>query len=121
MFALTEAVRSEVRRVKVSLYSGMQGPAVMALSNLRAYGFALAAFGLLACSAAPQKGPLETRAVPASAKRLERCSAKGEMLCSVMSTLSEEYSRERRPACSAYLQPNGTQVEVCGSLPASQP
>ncbi len=73
------------------------------------------------CAAEPLSHPLNTAAVPANAKVLEKCSAKGEMACSLWSFFSRDAGSERHSACSAYIDADGTRVEACGALPASQP
>ena len=74
-----------------------------------------------ACSTEPQSHPLNTGSIPTNAKVLNKCSPAGEMACSAWSLLSGDAAAERRPACSAYIESNGRRVEMCGSLPASQP
>jgi len=73
------------------------------------------------CSTEPQSHPLNTAPVPATARVVEKCSLKGEMACSFWSLFSGDAAAERQSACSAYIESNGTRVEACGSVPASQP
>lgn len=74
-----------------------------------------------ACSTEPQSHPLNTGSIPTDAKVLDKCSPGGEMACSAWSLFSGDAAAERRPACSAYVESSGRRVEMCGSLPASQP
>jgi len=74
-----------------------------------------------ACSAGPTGHPLNTGAIPANAKVMDKCTMLGEMACSLVSGVHGDAGVERRSACVAYVSPNGTRTEQCGSLPVSQP
>jgi hypothetical protein len=76
---------------------------------------------LPACSTHPQTHPLDTAPVPANVTHFEQCSTWGVMACNMMSTLSGDAGAERRSACTAFKDANGTRIETCGSLPASHP
>jgi len=83
---------------------------------------AILLLGLLpGCSAQPQTHPLDTKPVPPDAQFLTECSIKGVMACKFMSAMSGDYGAEKRSACIAYRDSNGTLVEQCGSVPARQP
>lgn len=81
----------------------------------------LAGLGLVSCSAAPTSDPRDTQPIPDGARFVERCSFMGDFACWLTSALSADAERERRPACIAFVEPNGTKVEQCGSRPGSQP
>ena len=76
---------------------------------------------LASCSTQPQTHPLDTAPVPAHVTQFEQCSTWGVMACSMMSAMSGDAGAERRPACTAFRDKNGTRVETCGSIAASQP
>ena len=79
--------------------------------------FALA-MGLLAasCSAAPTRDPYDTQPIPEGAKFEGKCTFLGEIGCSLSSLFSGDAGYERRAACIAFVEPNGTKVEQCGSV-----
>lgn len=85
-----------------------------------AWVIASAVFGAAGCSAAPTADPYETQPIPEGAKFKERCTFLGELSCNLMSLLSGDAGYERRASCIAFVEPNGTKVEQCGSLPGSQ-
>lgn len=74
-----------------------------------------------ACSMQPQTHPLDTAPVPSNVTHFEQCSTWGVMTCRMMSAMSGDTGAERRSACTAFKDKNGTRVETCGSVPASQP
>jgi len=87
---------------------------------LMAGAFALAA--LTACSAEPTGQPVTTAPIPADARVLDDgCTMLGELACRFTSGVHGDAGLERRSACTAYVSPNGTRTEQCGSLPVSQP
>ena len=87
-----------------------------------ALAFVLVSTAMLAagCSAAPTSDPYDTQPIPEGAKFQVKCTFVGEISCRMMSLLSSDADYERRPACIAFVEPNGTKVEQCGSVPGSQ-
>lgn len=81
----------------------------------------LAMLALAACSAEPTGHPLNTGAIPANARVMDKCTMLGEMACSLVSGAHGDAGLERRSACVAYVSPSGTRTEQCGSVPVSQP
>ena len=81
----------------------------------------LAMMALAACSAEPTGHPLNTGAIPTNAKVMDKCTMLGEMACSLVSGVHADAGLERRSACVAYVSPNGTRTEQCGSVPVAQP
>jgi hypothetical protein len=73
------------------------------------------------CAMEPQSHPLNTGPIPPNARVLDSCSTAGQLACGGWSVLSGAQAEERRSACVAYIEPSGRRVEMCGSLPASQP
>jgi len=73
------------------------------------------------CSAAPTSDPYDTQPIPEGAKFQEKCTFLGEIGCSLTSLFSGDAGYERRWACIAFIEPNGTKVEQCGSVPGSTP
>ena len=65
--------------------------------------------------------PARYAPVPSNVAHVEQCSTWGAMACSIMSAISGDAGAERRSACTAFKDKNGTRVETCGSVPASQP
>ncbi|HET7008547.1 MAG TPA: hypothetical protein VFK65_23815 [Candidatus Binatia bacterium] len=86
-----------------------------------ALAFVLMSTALLTagCSAAPTSDPHDTRPIPEGAKFEGKCTFLGEIGCSVTSWFSGDAGYERRWACIAFIEPNGTKVEQCGSVPGS--
>ena len=70
-------------------------------------------------SAAPTSDPYETRPIPEGARFQDKCAFLGEISCRMMSLLASDADYERRPECIAFVEPNGTNVEQCGSVPGS--
>jgi hypothetical protein len=68
------------------------------------------------CSAAPTRDPYETQPIPEGARFEGKCTFIGEIGCSLASLFSSDAGYERRPACIAFIEPNGTKVEQCGSV-----
>jgi hypothetical protein len=90
-------------------------------------GLALA-FGLVStpwlaagCSAAPTSDPYDTRPIPRGARFQDKCTFLGEISCRMMSLLSSDADYERRPECIAFVEPDGTKVEQCGSVAGGTP
>jgi hypothetical protein len=81
----------------------------------------LAMMALAACGTDPTGHPLNTGAIPANAKVMDKCTRLGEMACSLVSGVHGDAGLERRSACVAYVSPDGTRTEQCGSVPVSQP
>jgi len=90
-------------------------------SSSFAIALVLIATSLLAvgCSAAPTSDPHDTRPIPEGAKFEGKCTFLGEIGCSLTSLFSGDAGYERRWACIAFVEPNGTKVEQCGSVPGS--
>ncbi|MGZ9243756.1 MAG: hypothetical protein ACXW6K_25075 [Candidatus Binatia bacterium] len=88
-----------------------------------ALAFLLVSTTMLAagCSAAPTSDPYDTQPIPQGAKFQGKCTFLGEMSCNLTSLFSGDAGYERRPACIAFAEPNGTKVEQCGSIPGSAP
>jgi len=88
-----------------------------------ALAIAIVAMNLLTvgCSAAPTSDPHDTRPIPEGAKFQGKCTFLGEIGCSLTSLFSGDAGYERRWACIAFVEPNGTKVEQCGSVPGSAP
>jgi hypothetical protein len=88
-----------------------------------ALAFVLVSTALLAagCSAAPTSDPYDTQPIPEGAKFQVKFSFLGEICCNLTSLFSGDAGYERRPACIAFVEPNGAKVEQCGSVPGSTP
>lgn len=86
-------------------------------SFIKTRGLALAsvfmstALSVAGCSAAPTSDPHDTRPIPVGAKFEGKCTFLGEIGRSVTSWFSGDAGYERRWACMAYVEPNGTKVE----------
>ena len=98
----------------------------MRRSFVEVRGLALA-FGLIStvlsvagCSV-PTSDPYDTRPIPQGARFQDKCTFLGEISCRMMSLLSSDANYERRSECIAFVEPNGTKVEQCGSVPGSTP
>ena len=88
-----------------------------------ALGFGLISTACLVvgCSALPTTDPYDTRPILQGARFQDKCTFLGEISCRMMSLLSSDANYERRPECLAFVEPNGTKVEQCGSVPGSTP
>jgi hypothetical protein len=73
------------------------------------------------CSAAPTRDPYDTQPIPDGARFEGKCTFLGEIGCSLTSLFSGDAGYERRPACIAFIEPNGTKVEQCGSVSGNKP
>jgi hypothetical protein len=73
------------------------------------------------CSAAPTRDSHDTQPIPDGAKFQGKCTFLGAIGCRLTSFFSGDAGHERRSACIVFIEPNGTQVEQCGSVPASTP
>jgi len=97
----------------------------MRRSFIKARALALAsvlvstALSAAGCSAAPTSDPHDTRPIPEGARFEGKCTFLGEIGCSLTSLFSGDAGYERRWACIAFVEPNGTKVEQCGSVPGS--
>jgi len=72
------------------------------------------------CSVAPTSDPYDTQPIPEGAKFQGKCTFLGEISCNLTSLFSGDAGYERRAACIAFIEPNGSKVEQCGSVPGSQ-
>jgi len=73
------------------------------------------------CSAAPTRDPHETQPIPEGAKFQNQCTFLGEIGCILTFWFSGDAGYEGRAACIAFVEPNGTKVEQCGSVTGSTP
>jgi hypothetical protein len=69
------------------------------------------------CSAAPIRDSHDTQPIPDGAKFQGKCTFLGKFGCGLTSLFSGDAGYERRWACIAFVEPNGTKVEQCGSVP----
>ena len=88
---------------------------------VQAFGFVSMAWLTAGCSALPTSDPYDTRPIPQGARFQDKCTFLGEISCRMMSLLSSDANYERRPECIAFVEPNGTKIEQCGSVPGSTP